>query len=732
MVGTGTIDQKETQKLYRALLRNCKPNSTKEDLAQIRKAFTLSKSFSDKLPESFGLPEITHSLAVARIVAQEISLANTSITATLLSNYIGDDQLDLAFVEKEFGKKVAEIVDGIIKISGIKTDKTSTQGENLRNLILTLAKDVRVVLIKIAERMYVMRNIDLYSESERIKIASETKYIYSPLAHRLGLYNLMSEMEDIIMRILEPDEYFSILKQLQATKAKRNKFIKEFIGPIEEELLKQGLKAEVKGRPKAISSIWRKMKKQKVDFAEVYDKFAIRIILNSKHNKEKSDCWRAYSIVTDIYKPNPNRLRDWISVPKSTGYESLHTTVIVPGGEWVEVQIRTERMNEIAEKGLAAHWKYKGIKGEAGVDEWLAKIRDLLENPETDALNLIDDLKLSLENKEIFVFTPNGDLKKFSEGATVLDFAFDIHTNVGLSCAGAKVNGKNVPIRYQLSNGDKVEIIRSKNQKAKLDWLNYVVSSKAKSKIKQVLKEAKLKEAENGKDILRRRLKNWKFEFNDPNVRKIIHHYKYKDAIDLYYDICTEKLDLLQIKEVLVADLVKPEQAKPHPMEEASVEKIVRGAMADADDFLVIDDKLSGVDYRLGKCCNPIFGDEIFGFVTISTGITIHRINCPNAHDLISRYGYRVVKARWSRSEKEHQFLATLRISGVDDLGIVSNISEVISKDLKVNMRSFNMDTSDGLFEGTVNVFIQDTDHLDVLQRKLAKVKGVSSVRRID
>jgi guanosine-3',5'-bis(diphosphate) 3'-pyrophosphohydrolase len=726
------LNEKETQKLYRALLRNCKPVSTREELALIRKAFTLAKSESDKLPLSFGQPEIAHSLAIAVIVAQELSLVNTSIIASLISNYIGEGQIDLSFVKKEFGKKVAEISDGLLNISGIKMDKNSSQAENLRNLILTLAKDVRVILIKIAERMYVMRNIDQYSEDERIRIASETKYIFSPLAHRLGLYNMMSEMEDIIMRILEPMAYFDIQKQLQATKAKRNKFIKEFIEPIESELSNQKLLAEVKGRPKAISSIWKKMKKQKVEFSEVYDKFAIRIILNSKPSKEKSDCWRTYSVVTDIYKPNPNRLRDWISVPKSNGYESLHTTVVVPGGEWVEVQIRSERMNEIAEKGFAAHWKYKGIKGEAGIDEWLAKVRSVLENPETDALNLIDDFQLSLENKEIFVFTPQGDLKKFSEGATVLDFAFDIHTNVGLSCAGAKVNGKNVPIRYQLSNGDKVEIIRSKNQKAKLDWLNYVVSSKAKTKIKQVLKEAKLKEAENGKDILRRRLKNWKFEFNDPNVRKIIHHYKYKDAIDLYYDISTEKLDLLQIKEVLVADLVKPEPAKPHPMEEASVEKIVRSAMAEAEDFLVIDDKLSGVDYRLGKCCNPIFGDEIFGFVTISTGITIHRINCPNAHDLISRYGYRVVKARWSKSEKDHQFLATLRISGVDDLGIVSNISEVISKDLKVNMRSFNMDTSDGLFEGTVNVFIQDTDHLGVLQRKLAKVKGVSSVRRID
>jgi GTP pyrophosphokinase len=541
----------------------------------------------------------------------------------------------------------------------------------------------------------------------------------------------MSEMEDLSMKYLEPEAYSSIENKLKATRTKRNRFIKEFISPLEDTLKNNRLKAEIKGRPKAISSIWRKMKKQNVDFDEVYDKFAIRVILDSKSSKEKSDCWRAYSLITDIYKPNPDRLRDWISVPKSNGYESLHTTVVIPGGEWVEVQIRTRRMDEIAERGLAAHWKYKGIKSQAGVDEWLGKIRDLLDNSETDTLNVIDDLRLRLDNKEIFVFTPKGDLKKFPEGSTVLDFAFDIHSDVGSTCVGARVNGKNVPIRYKMKNGDKIEITRSKNQKTNLNWLNFVVTSKARAKIKQALKEEKLKEAENGKEILKRRFKNWKIEYNDPHVRKLLSHYKYKDATELYYDIAIEKIDLLEIKDVLTNE-EKPEDTKRIPVEEESLDRLLKNTIDEGTDYLVIDKKLSDVDYKLARCCNPIFGDEIFGFVTINSGITIHRLNCPNARQLMERYAYRIVKAQWKETAEEHQFLASLRITGTDDIGIVSNISEVISKDLKVNMRSFQMDSVDGLFEGTVGVFVKDTDHLKVLQRKLLKVKGVIAVKRLN
>ena len=724
--------EQDLQNQYKALIRECRQVSTPAELELLDKAFIQLKSKSENLPELWDEPVIFHAIAVARIVAGEMGLAGTSIIAALFTEFIKADDFSAEQIREDFGEKIAEITGGLSKIAEIKTDKSSSQAENLRNLILTLARDVRVILVKVAERLYVMRNLENLSDEKQIEIAEETSNIYSPLAHRLGLYTMMSEMEDISMKYLEPKPYQLIESRLQATRVKRNRFIKDFISPIEQELKDLGLDADIKGRPKAISSIWRKMKKQKVEFEEVYDKFAIRIILNSSPSKEKADCWRVYSVVTDHYRPNPERLRDWISVPKSNGYESLHTTVIGPGGDWVEVQIRSARMNEIAEKGLAAHWKYKGIKGEEGIDDWLVKVRELLENPATDALNLLDDLKLSLHNKEIFVFTPQGDLKKYPEGATVLDFAFDIHTAVGSSCSGARVNGKNVPIRYRLKNGDKVEIIRSKNQKPNIDWLNFVVSSKAKSKIKHALKEEKLKEAENGKEMLKRRFKNWKLEFKDPLIRRLISHYKYNDAIDLYYDIATEKIDLLEIKELLTAEEVKLDMPKTVPIEEEIVEKIIRNTIADSDDYLVIDEKFSGVDYKLGKCCNPIFGDPIFGFVTVGSGITIHRMNCPNSRQLISRYGYRVVKARWTSTGKDTYFLATIRITGVDDIGIVSNISEVISKDLKVNMRSFQMDSRDGLFEGTMLLYVRDTSHLDVLTRKLEKVKGVMAVKRLD
>ncbi|MFW5645221.1 MAG: RelA/SpoT family protein [Bacteroidota bacterium] len=716
---------------YRALLKDCRNLSGEEELDKVKSAFKYINKLCEDFPFRWEIPVSLHSLKIARIVSGEMGLGTASVIAALLSEYYSAEKIDPHFLKENYGKKITEIIEGVHKISEIPSEKTFRHAENFRELILTTGRDVRVILIRIAQRLYLMRNLHQLAEKEQRECAAETRHIYSPLAHRLGFYNIMSEMEDISMKFLETEEYNSIDRKLKATKIKRNRFIKEFIRPLEDTLSRNKLKAEIKGRPKAISSIWRKMKRQNVEFEEVYDKFAIRVILNSKPSKEKSDCWRAYSLITDIYKPNPDRLRDWISVPKTNGYESLHTTVVVPGGEWVEVQIRTRRMDEIAERGLAAHWKYKGIKGQAAVDDWLGRIRELLDNPDTDALNLFDDLRLSLDNTEIFVFTPKGDLKKFPEGSTVLDFAFDIHTDVGSTCVGAKVNGKNVPIRYQMKNGDKIEIIRSKNQKTNVNWLNFVATSKAKSKIKQALKEEKLKEAENGREILKRRFKNWKLEYSDPQIRKLIHHYKYKDAIDLYYDIATEKVDLLQIKDLLTHK-DEDEGHKPIPVAEEDLERLIKKKIEESSDYLIIDQKLSDVDYRLAKCCNPIFGDEIFGFVTISSGITIHRINCPNARQLMSKYGYRIVKAQWKESEKEHQFLANLRITGADDLGIVSNISEVISKDLKVNMRSFQMDSVDGLFEGTVGVFVKDTEHLKVLQRKLMKVKGVISVKRMN
>jgi len=723
--------QKSIRSQFRELLRICGNEFDKSGLALVRKSFEFLLANSTEDSVFHGIPLIEYSAGLARMAVEELGLDAIGVSSSLLIHGVEQWETPREKLESALGERSAVIIDELLKISRLDTTATQGQAENMRNLVLTLVSDFRVILLKIAERLYLMRQLNILGESEQIALACESRFIYSPLAHRLGLYNTMLEMDDISMSVLEKEAYQSIAQKLKASTQRREKFIRDFIKPLQEGLEKEKIRVEIKGRPKAISSIWRKMRKQKVEFEEVYDKFAIRIIIDTPLKKEKADCWRVYSLITDHYQPNPERLRDWISVPKSNGYESLHTTVVVPGGDWVEVQIRTKRMNEIAEKGLAAHWKYKGIKAQAGIDQWIEKVRETLENSEAEISNLMEDLKLSQFSKEIFVFTPHGDLKKFPENATVLDFAFDIHSDVGSSCVGARVNGKNVPIRYKLKNGDKVEILRSKSQKPKMDWLNVVVSSKAKGKIRLALKEAKLKEAEHGKEILKRRFRNWKIEFNDSSIRKVIKHFKYKDAIDLYYDVSTEKITLLDIKDFLsISD--KPAESKVEKIEEEALERLVSSAGAESGDFLVIDEKLANVDYRLAPCCNPILGDSIFGFVTISSGISIHRMNCPNAQQLLSRYGYRVVKARWNNSDKNAFFPVTLRITGMDDLGIVSNISDVISKDLQVNMRSISIDSNDGMFEGSITLFVKDTQHLEALIRKLKKVKGVMNIKRFE
>lgn len=722
--------QKQIRGQYRRLVSLCRDEYDDDSLKLIRASLDFLIAGTPSDGKGNGGRLVAEAIQMAKMTVEEIGLDSLGVSSILVFTCSEQYGVTTDEIKPVLGERTARIVEELLKISNLDTTSSSGQGENMRNLILTLATDFRVILVKIAERLYRMRNMENLREKEQIALSCESKYIYSPLAHRLGLYKVMSEMEDISMSVLEKEAYQSIDMKLRASTAKRNRFIREFISPIREDLEKEKIKGEIRGRPKAISSIWRKMRKQKVEFEEVYDKFAIRIILDSPQKKEKADCWRVYSMITDHYQPNPDRLRDWISAPKSNGYESLHTTVVVPGGEWVEVQIRTRRMNEIAEKGLAAHWKYKGIKGQAGIDQWIEKVREALDSSDVDAGNLIEDLKLSQFSREIFVFTPNGDLKKLPENASVLDFAFDIHTDVGITCMGAKVNGKNVPIRHTLRNGDKVEIIRSKSQRPKQDWLNVVVTSKAKAKIKHALKETRLKESEEGKEILKRRFRNWKIEFNDTTVRRVIQHFKYRDATDLYFDVATEKVDLLLIKELLTSE-EKPAETRSGRIEEEAVERLVDAAMAETSDFLVIDEKLANVDYKLAKCCNPIHGDAIFGFVTISSGITIHRKNCPNAQQLLTRYAYRVVKARWSQAEKATSFPVTLQITGMDDLGIVSNISDVISKDLQVNMRSISIDSNDGMFEGTITLFVKDTQHLEALIRKLKKVKGISAIRRI-
>jgi len=724
--------QKQILGQFRGLIRSCAREYDKSSMSLVRKSFDFLLEHAGTKQLVHGIHLVEYSTALTRMTVKELGLDAIGASAALLLYCVDLNHISMEKLRAEVGSRIASIVEELLKISDLDTSATRGQAENMRNLILTLASDFRVILVKIAERLYLMRLAQEFNEKEQIALACESRAIYSPLAHRLGLYNVMSEMEDITMSVLDKEEYLSIAEKLKASTQRRNKFIREFIQPIQEDLEKEKFSVEIKGRPKAISSIWRKMRKQNVEFEEVYDKFAIRIILETPLKKEKADCWRTYSIITDHYQPNPERLRDWISAPKSNGYESLHTTVVVPGGDWVEVQIRTRRMNEIAEKGLAAHWKYKGIKGQAGIDQWIQRVRESLENTEMDATNLLEDLKLSQFSKEIFVFTPGGDLKKFSENATVLDFAFDIHTDVGASCVGARVNGKNVPIRYRLKNGDKVEILRSKNQKPKIDWLNVVVTSKAKSKIKSALKEARLKESEQGREILKRRFRNWKIDFNDTTIRKVIQHYKYRDAIDLYFDVATDKIDLLHIKELLSQVDKPPQDFRHEKIEEEALEKLVSNKPQESGDFLVIDEKLANVEYKLSPCCNPIHGDAIFGFVTIGSGISIHRKNCPNAQQLLSRFGYRVVKARWTQVEKGAFFPVTLQITGVDDLGIVSNISDVISKDLQVNMRSISIDSNDGMFDGSITLFVKDTQHLEALIRKLKKVKGVMNIRRFD
>ncbi len=724
-------ERKEILRRYRALLRACKPFLKKGDKRLIRLAFDIALEAHKDMRRKSGEPYIYHPLEVARIAVEEIGLGTTSIICALLHDVVEDTDITLDQVEKEFGNVVARIIDGLTKITGLYTKSTnsSDQAENFRKMLLTLADDVRVILIKLADRLHNMRTLDSMPKEKQLKIASETAYLFAPLAHRLGLYVVKSELEDLSLKYTEAEVYRDIARKLRETRSKRDRFIRDFIEPLQQELDKTGLAFEIKGRPKSINSIWNKMKKQGIEFEEVYDLFAIRIILDSQQELEKPDCWRIYSIVTDIYQPNPNRLRDWISTPKANGYESLHTTVMGPGGRWVEVQIRTRRMDEIAEKGFAAHWKYKDQTGDNAFDEWLTRIREVLENSEPNALEFMDNFKLQLYAKDLFAFTPKGDLIKLQAGATTLDFAFEIHTDIGMKCIGAKVNHKIVPLSYQLQNGDQVEILTSNIQKPKSDWLNFVTSAKAKSKIKQALKELKRENSDLGKDILIRKLKQWKIAFNDDTLQKIVSHFKLHSVLDLYYFIAIEKLDLAQVK----AFLTKPEkkQGRVNRIDEQNFGDLVKSNNAKNDDLLIIDDKLSKIDYTLAQCCNPIPGDDIFGFVTVSEGIKIHRVSCPNAVQLLSKYGYRVVKAKWTKAS-EVSFLAGIRITGLDDIGIISGISTVISNDLKVNMRSISVVSNDGMFEGDIMVYVNDTKHLETLMRKLKDVKGVLKVSRFD
>ena len=681
----------------------------------------------------FGLNPIVHALETAEIAFDEIGLKRDAIIAIVLYTGIVAELSDITKVEKDFGRGVAQIIHGLVKVQELYKRTPVVESENFRNLLISFAEDMRVILIMIADRVNLMRQVrDTDNEEARLEVAQEASYLYAPLAHKLGLYKLKSELEDLSLKYLEHDAYYMIKDKLNATKKSRDSYIERFITPIQQRLEEAGLHFHMKGRTKSIHSIWQKMKKQKCNFEGIYDLFAIRIIIDSPVDKEKMQCWQAYSIVTDMYMPNPKRLRDWLSVPKSNGYESLHITVLGPENKWVEVQIRTERMDEIAEKGLAAHWRYKGIKGESGIDEWLSNIRAALEN--NDDLQLMDQFKMGLYEDEVFVFTPKGELLKFPKGANILDFAYRIHSGIGNKCVGGKINGKNVSFRAELKSGDEVEVVTQSNQTPKQEWINIVKTPRAKAKIKLALKDTVAKDTIYAKELLERRLKNRKIEFEESTMMHLIKRMGFKVATDFYKQIADEKLDVNEVIEKYVEvrdydqNLNAPQITRSAT--EFSYDNPDEEIARNNDDVLVIDRNLKGVDYSLAKCCQPIYGDPVFGFVTVSGGIKIHRTSCPNAPELRKRFGYRIVKARWS-GKSAGQYSITIKVVGNDDLGIVNNITSIISKEEKIVMRSINIDSHDSLFDGTIVVQLEDVSKLEALMKKLRTVKGVKQVSRL-
>ncbi|WP_345169710.1 bifunctional (p)ppGpp synthetase/guanosine-3',5'-bis(diphosphate) 3'-pyrophosphohydrolase [Nibribacter koreensis] len=727
-------ERKEILRHYRKLLRSAKPFLKDNDAKIIKKAFNTSLEAHKDMRRKSGEPYILHPLAVAQIAVEEIGLGTTSIIAALLHDVVEDTDLEIHDIEREFGPKVARIIEGLTKISGVFEYGTSQQAENFRKMLLTLSDDVRVILIKLADRLHNMRTLGSMARDKQLKIASETMYLYAPLAHRLGLYAIKSELEDLHLKYTDTETYKFISNKIRQTKTARSKFINDFITPIEDELRRQGFTDfEVKGRPKSIYSILKKMKKQNVTFEEIYDLFAIRIILNVPYENEKPACWRVYSIITDFYQPNPDRLRDWISTPKANGYEALHTTVMSKTGQWVEVQIRTKRMDDIAERGYAAHWKYKTgspSAAESGLDNWINKVRDMLDVTNSNALEFLDEFRTNLFVEEVFVFTPKGELIILPDRATALDFAFEIHTQIGYQCLGAKVNQKLVPLSFRLHNGDQVEILTSQKQKPTDEWLRFVTTSKARAKIKEFLREERKDKAEEGKAKLDARLQQIGVEPTGPNLNRLAAYFNASTLQDLYYRVAIDMLDLKEIKDHIFNP--RSENYKPASILEGStfdkeVQKI-RGVNAN---LLVIGGDTDRIDYTLAKCCNPIPGDDVFGFQTLDQGIIIHRTTCPKAVELMSNYGHRIVKAKWTE-QQELSFLAGIRIKGTDRVGLVNDVTKIISNSLKVNMRSITIDSNDGVFEGHLMVFVNDTSHLEKMIQRLSKVNGVLSVDRFD
>jgi GTP diphosphokinase / guanosine-3',5'-bis(diphosphate) 3'-diphosphatase len=674
---------------------------------------------------------LLHSIEVATILVDEIGLESDSIVAGILHNVMYHKLKKIATPEQialKFGQTVFRILEGMAKINALGTDTVELHSENYRMLMLALAGDVRVILLKIADRLQVMRNFDRYPTSAMLGVVTETQHLYAPLAHRLGLYKINAELQDLYLKYARPDSWLEVVSRLKDTEDERNNFVAEFVKPIGEKLRERGFRFDMKARTKSVFSIWNKMNKQKVSFEEVFDLFAIRIILESEPKDEKSDCWTVYSIITDEYQSNPERMRDWITIPKTNGYESLHTTVMGPHDKWVEVQIRTRRMDEVAEKGVAAHWKYKGGKSAKELDQWLTGIREILENPEVSVMDFIDEFRKTVYSDEIFVFTPKGDLKKLPSGATILDFAYEIHSDLGDRCVGGKVNDRKVTIRHRLKNGDTISIETSNNQRPKTDWLDFVVTSKAKNRIKASLNEAQKREATNGKEMLARKFKNWKLELSDEVIRKLLKHYSFKTSAELYIQVSTGKIDTLDIKSIIKED--EKQNVKTRLEEIFPAEAIKDLPVDSGDDYLIIDNNIRNVNYKLAPCCNPVFGDEIFGFVTIKEGIKIHRVTCPNAPQLIERYPYRILKTKWRETNSRSSFLTSLYVTGTDNLGIVSEISHVIAKDFGVQMRAINVESDKGEFRGVLKVLVHSVEHLDFLIHKLKNIKGILSVTR--
>ena len=727
-------EHKQLVPLYRRLLRLSGDTLQKDDCRNVKKQLIQSMSAGSIPRNAFNMNPIIKDMQTAIIVAEEIGMRRASILGIMLHESVKYHLCTLESVQKNYGEDVAGIIRGLVKINELYEKSPTIESENFRNLLLSFAEDMRVILIMIADRVNLMRQIkESPNEEARLAVSNEAAHLYAPVAHKLGLYKLKSELEDLSLKYTQHDIYYHIKEKLNATKAARDRYIQQFIEPVRKKLEESGLKFHIKGRTKTIHSIYQKMKKQGCPFEGVYDLFAIRIILDSPLDKEKQECWQVYSIVTDMYLPNPKRLRDWLSVPKSNGYESLHITVMGPEGKWVEVQIRTERMDEIAEKGLAAHWRYKGIKGESGLDEWLNSIRETLENADNDA-ETIDQFKLDLYKDEVFVFSPKGDLYKLPQGATVLDFAFAIHSNLGCHCVGAKVNGRNVQLKQSLNSGDQVEIMTSTTQTPKRDWLNFVTTSKARNKIRQALKELVARQTEFARETLERKFKNRKIEYDEPILMRLIKKSGFKTVTDFYQSIANETTDIntlidhyleMQRKETDQREEVIYRSAENFNIQQATDEKNVY-----KDDVLVIDQHLKGIDFKLARCCNPIYGDEVFGFVTISGGIKIHRCDCPNAPELKARFPYRIVRARWAGKSQGKQYPITLRIVGHDDIGIVTNITSIINKEDNILLRSISIDSNDGLFSGMLTIMVDDTNKLEALIKKIKTVKGVKQISR--